>query len=150
MYQCLRSGIPKKADSTLRCSQAVPHPSTNRALRRLTSEVGRDPVYSTRYGRRRNTISHIPGMMLCRRPRPPINHPPLPMVTTPRIHTGVCVTINPYSYAYNKVYSTRFVLHVRRLHVAVVRIGYIHYRRRIVRPVIHGEEGVSMSQIEDS
>jgi hypothetical protein len=42
-----------KADSTLRCSQAVPHPSTNRALRRLTSEVGRDPVHSTRYGRRR-------------------------------------------------------------------------------------------------
>ena len=43
-----------KADSTLRCSQAVPHPSTNRALRRLTSEVGRDPVHSTRYGRRRH------------------------------------------------------------------------------------------------
>jgi hypothetical protein len=42
-----------KADSTLRSSQAVPHPSTNRALRRLTSEVGRDPVYSTRYGRQR-------------------------------------------------------------------------------------------------
>ena len=43
----------KKADSTRRCSRAVPHPSTNRALRRLTSEVGRDPVHSTRYGRRR-------------------------------------------------------------------------------------------------
>ena len=43
----------RKADDTLRCSQAVPHPSTNRALRRLTSEVGRDPVYSTWYGRRR-------------------------------------------------------------------------------------------------
>ena len=42
-----------KADSTLRSSQAVPHPSTNRALRRLTSEVGRDPVCSTRYGRQR-------------------------------------------------------------------------------------------------
>ena len=49
------STIPPKgkADSTRRCSQAVPHPSTNRALRRLTSEVGRDPVYSTRYGRQR-------------------------------------------------------------------------------------------------
>ena len=46
-----------KADSTRRCSQAVPHPSTNRALRRLTSEVGRDPVYSTRYGRQRNLLS---------------------------------------------------------------------------------------------
>ena len=42
-----------KADSTLRSSQAVPHPSTNRALCRLTSEVRRDPVYSTRYGRQR-------------------------------------------------------------------------------------------------
>jgi hypothetical protein len=42
-----------KADSTLRSSQAVPHPSTNRALRRLTSEVRRDPVHSSRYGRQR-------------------------------------------------------------------------------------------------
>ena len=45
-----------KADSTQRCSQAVPHPSTNRALCRLTSEVRRDPVYSTRYGRQRHRI----------------------------------------------------------------------------------------------
>ena len=29
----------QEADSTLRSSRAVPHPSTNRALRRLTSEV---------------------------------------------------------------------------------------------------------------
>ena len=42
----------EKADSTLRSSQAVPHPSTDRALRCLTSEVERDPVHSTRYGRR--------------------------------------------------------------------------------------------------
>ena len=42
-----------KADSTLRSSQAVPHPSTDRALRRLTSEVERDPVHSTWYGRQR-------------------------------------------------------------------------------------------------
>ena len=46
----------KKADSTLRSSRAVPHPSTNRALRRLTSEVRRDPVHSTRYGRQRNQL----------------------------------------------------------------------------------------------
>ena len=45
-----------KADSTRRSSQAVPHPSTNRALCRLTSEVRRDPVHSTRYGRQRNRI----------------------------------------------------------------------------------------------
>ena len=47
----LRSARKEKADSTRRSSRAVPHPSTNRALRRLTSEVRRDPVYSTRYGR---------------------------------------------------------------------------------------------------
>ena len=46
-------GFCEKADSTLRSSQAVPHPSTDRALRCLTSEVKRDPVHSTRYGRRR-------------------------------------------------------------------------------------------------
>ena len=40
-----------KAGSTLRSSQAVPRPSTNRALCRLTSEVRRDPVHSTWYGR---------------------------------------------------------------------------------------------------
>ena len=45
----------QKADSTQRSSQAVPHPSTNRALRRLTSEVRRDPVHSTRYGRQRTS-----------------------------------------------------------------------------------------------
>ncbi len=43
----------RKAGSTPRSSRAAPHPSTNRALRRLTSEVGRDPVHSTRYGRQR-------------------------------------------------------------------------------------------------
>ena len=41
----------EKAVSTRRGSQAVPDPSTNRALRRLTSEFGRDPVFSTQYGR---------------------------------------------------------------------------------------------------
>ena len=48
----------EKADSTLRTSQAVPHPSTNRALCRLTSEVERDPVHSTRYGRQRTSSFH--------------------------------------------------------------------------------------------
>ena len=46
----------QKADSTLRSSQAVPHPSTGRALCRLTSEVRRDPVHSTRYGRQRDLL----------------------------------------------------------------------------------------------
>ena len=43
----------RRAGSTLRSSRAVPHPSTDWALRRFTSEVGRDPVHSTRYGRQR-------------------------------------------------------------------------------------------------
>ena len=42
-----------KADITLRSSRAVPHPSTIRALCRLTSEVERDPVHLARYGRQR-------------------------------------------------------------------------------------------------
>lgn len=41
---CLEKKI--KAVSTLRGSQAVTDPSTNRALPRLTSEIGRDPVFS--------------------------------------------------------------------------------------------------------
>ena len=41
----------EKVNGTLRASQAVPHPSTNRALRRLTSEFGWDRVHSTQYGR---------------------------------------------------------------------------------------------------
>ena len=49
-----------KADSTWRCSQAVPHPSTNQALGSLTSEVRRDPVYSTRYGRQRDCFDARP------------------------------------------------------------------------------------------
>jgi hypothetical protein len=52
-----------KAGSTLRSSRAVPHPSTNRALRRLTSEVGRDPVHSTRYGRQRVPVYMAPAQI---------------------------------------------------------------------------------------
>ena len=51
----LRSELGQKASSTQRASQAVPHPSTDRALQRLASEFGRDLAYSLRYGRwRRN------------------------------------------------------------------------------------------------
>ena len=40
-----------------RYSQEVSHPSTNRARRCFTSGIGREPVYSTWYGRRRqNTV----------------------------------------------------------------------------------------------
>ena len=42
-----------KASGTQGCSRTVPQFSTDRALRRLTSEFGRDPVYSARYGRQR-------------------------------------------------------------------------------------------------
>ena len=60
--QAVRKG---KADSTQRCSRAVPHPSTNRALRRLTSEVRRDPVRSTRYGRQRHIKSAAAAKAIC-------------------------------------------------------------------------------------
>jgi hypothetical protein len=40
-----------------RYSQAVTHPSTNRARRCLTSVIGREPVLSTWYGRRRQSAS---------------------------------------------------------------------------------------------
>ena len=54
-----------KADSTQRASRAVPHPSTDRALCRLTSEVRRDPVHSTRYGRQRiSIITHMAELLL--------------------------------------------------------------------------------------
>ena len=59
-----KQGREKKADSTLRSSRAVPHPSTDRALRRLTAEVGRDPVHSTRYGRQRYPHSSWRSTML--------------------------------------------------------------------------------------
>ena len=47
----------KKAYDT-RYSQAVTHLSTNRALRCLTSVIGREPVFSTWYGRRHQYIKH--------------------------------------------------------------------------------------------
>ena len=43
-----------KADNTLGRSQAVLHPITNWALRRLTSEVARNLLYLTLYGRQRH------------------------------------------------------------------------------------------------
>ena len=43
----------KGKDYGTRYSQAVTHPSTNRARRCLTSVIGREPVFSTWYGRNR-------------------------------------------------------------------------------------------------
>ena len=43
-------------------SQAVPHHSTNQALGCLTSEVGRDLVLSTRYGRQRHERAKSPSL----------------------------------------------------------------------------------------
>ena len=39
-----------------RYSQAVTHPSTNRARRCLISVIGREPVFSTWYGRRQQIL----------------------------------------------------------------------------------------------
>jgi hypothetical protein len=53
-YQACTPQIKKwaeKASGTRRASQAVPHPSTDRALRCLTAEFGWDRVYSSQYGR---------------------------------------------------------------------------------------------------
>ena len=51
--------------STLRSSRTAPHPSTNPALRRLTSEVGRDPVHSTRYDCQRVSMTMASHAVLC-------------------------------------------------------------------------------------
>ena len=51
-----------------RYSQAVTHPSTNRARRCLTSVIGREPVLSTWYGRRhvaRQTFARYSEQNLC-------------------------------------------------------------------------------------
>ena len=48
---CCDEKKQKKASGTQRASQAVPHPSTDRALQSLTSEFGWDRVYSMQYGR---------------------------------------------------------------------------------------------------
>ena len=53
-HLCVGKNDERKADSTLRSSQAVLHTSIDRAPHCLTSEVKRDPVHSTRYGRRRS------------------------------------------------------------------------------------------------
>ena len=42
-----------------RCSQAVPHLSTNRARRCLISVIGREPMYSAWYGRWRKPYHKI-------------------------------------------------------------------------------------------
>ncbi len=42
-----------------RCSQAVTHPSTIRARRCLTSVIGREPVFSTWYGRRQSLAANL-------------------------------------------------------------------------------------------
>ena len=52
--------VDKKEAYNTGCSQAVTHPSTDPARRCLTSVIGREPVHSAWYGRRRQTIIHAP------------------------------------------------------------------------------------------
>ena len=51
-------GLKKEAYNT-GYSQAVTHPSTNPALQGLTSVIGREPVLSLWYGRRRESCAQI-------------------------------------------------------------------------------------------
>lgn len=53
-------GKEKEKGNGTRCSQAVTHPSTDRARRCLTSVIGREPVYSTWYGRYPKDIPGFP------------------------------------------------------------------------------------------
>ena len=52
--------VDKKEAYNTGCSQAVTHPSTDPARRCLTSVIGREPVHSAWYGRRRQTVFHSP------------------------------------------------------------------------------------------
>ena len=85
----------QKADSTLRYSQAVPDPSTNRALSRLTSEVERDPVHSTRYGRQRE--ADMPWQIRSPKGRPspaqPATFQLLPPCGCSPLHSRHCVRV---------------------------------------------------------
>lgn len=56
MGRTTQNGSEKKKEKNVYntwCSQAVTHLSTNHARRCLTSVIGREPVFSTWYGRRR-------------------------------------------------------------------------------------------------
>ena len=72
----------KKAYST-RYSQAVTHPSTNLARRCLTSVIGREPVFSTWYGRRHLTHSFTPTYTQIRQHTTPTLLPTLQRTSTP-------------------------------------------------------------------
>ena len=54
----------RKSRRRPKVSPGSPHPSTDRALCCLTSEVERDPVHSTRYGRRRKHCASAHGWFL--------------------------------------------------------------------------------------
>ena len=49
----------EEKDNSTQCSQAVTHPSTNRAQCCLTSVIGRELVFSTWYGRCRRRVSTV-------------------------------------------------------------------------------------------
>ena len=57
-----RVGLPtqqKKKNYDTQYSHVVPHHSTDCAITSLTSEIGRDPVFSSVYGRNQQSKSRI-------------------------------------------------------------------------------------------
>ena len=59
LWEVERKIVQKCNANSTRGSQAVTHPSTNRARRCLTSVIGREPVLSTWYGRWRMKREHV-------------------------------------------------------------------------------------------
>ncbi|ESO83576.1 hypothetical protein LOTGIDRAFT_148386, partial [Lottia gigantea] len=84
----------QKGVYSTRCSQAVTHPSTNRARRCLTSVIGRELVLSTWYGRRHSMgifqagLSRKTGQNVCKKESTALGVPrrsPIQVLTEPDV-----------------------------------------------------------------
>ena len=91
------------ADSTLRSSRAVSHPSPNRILRRVISEVGSDPVHSTRYGRQRTPFSCAPTFELNVHESQPDTHSP--KLTNQHTHTHTSNNTHTQAHTHTQTHT---------------------------------------------